>query len=112
MKRNNTRNKATPRTNRRPLSQSCGFVARRIQAIQDDATARLDEAGDLRSAMEARIAALSELKTSLLEAGAMADEMFALCAIVDARKHLLAERTSTAAFVPIRDAQAVGGTAT
>ena len=96
MKRTDIGIEATPRTPRRSLSQSCGSVVRRILAIQDEAKPRLDEAGDLRPAMEARIDALSEAKTSILEAGTMADEVSALCAIVDARKHRLAETTSTA----------------
>ena len=60
-----TRNTATPRTHRRSLTQSCDSVAERIQAVQDDAKARLDEAGDLRSAMKSRIGRLSEAMTWL-----------------------------------------------
>ena len=82
-----TRTTATPRIRRRSLTQSCDSVVGRIQAIHDDAKARLDEAGDLRSAMESRIGTLSEAMTLLLEAGRTADEVSTLCAIVDARKH-------------------------
>ena len=92
-----TRNTATPRTHRRSLTQSCDSVAERIQAVQDDAKARLDEAGDLRSAMESRIGRLSEAMTWLNEAGRTADEVSTLCTIIDARKHRSAERTSTTA---------------
>ena len=88
---------ATGRTHRRSVTQSCNSVVGRIQAIHDDATVRLDEAGDLRSAIESRMNALSEAMTLVVEAGRTADEVSALCAIVDARKQAIAETTSTIA---------------
>lgn len=93
-----TRTTATARTHRRSLTQSCDSLVGRIQAIHDDAKVRLNEAGDLQSAIESGIGTLSEAMTLVLEAGRMADEVSALCAIVDARKHGIAETTSTIAY--------------
>ena len=103
---------ATRGTRARSLTQSCESVVARIQAVHDEANARLDQAGDLRSALESGIDRLSKMMTLLRDAGPTADEVRTLCAIIDARERQSCATTSKTAEAPSARLQAAGGTST